>query len=268
MDRGYAAMMLVGSALKGYAIEASDGRIGSVSDFLFDDKTWTIRWMVVDTGGWLPGRKVLVHPSVIDRPDYGLRQISVRLSKEKMKHSPDLLSDAPVSRQMENDLYGYYGWDPFWGGGNYFGAGYPYGMGAAFEPSPYRGQSGLLEAERRGSDHTKGDPHLRSVTELVGYHIQATDGPIGHIENLLVDDTDWDARYLIIDTKNWWPGQHVLMSPYAVRSISWSDRDVTLDVTREQVKGSPAWDPAAMVERDYESRLHGYYGWPGYGWSN
>jgi hypothetical protein len=259
-------MMLVGSALKGFTIEATDGRIGSVSDFLFDEKTWKIRWMVVDTGHWLTGRKVLVHPSAMGRPDYGLGQIAVRLSKEKVKQSPGLLSDAPVSRQMQNDLYGYYGWDPFWGGGSYFGGGYPYGMGAAFEPSPYRSEPGLIEAESSRLSRADGDPHLRSVTEVVGYHIQATDGPIGHIENFLVDDADWGIRYLIIDTKNWWPGQHVLMSPYAVRSISWSGRDVTLDVSLEQVKGAPVWDPAGMVEQDYESRLHGYYGWPGYSW--
>ena len=259
-------MMLVGSALKGFAIEASDGRIGSVSDFLFDDHSWKIRWMVVDTGGWLTGRKVLVHPSAIIQPDYQLGQITVRLTKDKVKHSPGLMSDAPVSRQMENDLHSYYGWDPLWGGGNYFGGGYPYGMGAAFEPSPYRGDAGLLEAERPGSTHSEGDPHLRSLAEIVGYHIQATDGPVGHVENFLVEDTNWGIRYLVIDTKNWWPGQRVLMSPYAVRAMSWSGRDITLDVTRAQVKGAPVWDPAGMINRDEEQRLHGYYGWPGYGW--
>ena len=100
----------------------------------------------------------------------------------------------------------------------------------------------------------------------MGYHIQATDGPIGHVENFLVDDETWGIRYLVIDTKNWWPGQHVLMSPYTVRGISWSDRDVTLDVTCDKIKAGPAWDPAGMIDRNYEERLHGYYGWPGYGW--
>jgi hypothetical protein len=257
-------MMLVGSALKGFAIEASDGKIGTVSDFLFDDKTWRIRWMVVDTGFWLTGRKTLVHPSAMGQPDYRRQEISVRLTKEQVKDSPDILSDAPVSRQMETNLCGYYGWDPLWGGGNYLG-GYSSGMGGAFEPPPYRLDSDLLEADRPDSSLCDGDAHLRSVTAVVGYHIQAADGPIGHVENFLVDGNTWGIRYLIIDTKNWWPGQHVLMSPYAVRGISWADRDVTLDVTRDKVKGSPAWDPAGMINRDYEERLHGYYGWRGYG---
>ena len=242
-------MMLAISALKGFAIEASDGRIGSVSDVLFDDRSWKIRWLVVDTGGWLTGRLILVHPSAIGQPDYRRETLPVRLTKHQIEESPSILLDKPVSQQMETDLYGYYGWDPLWGGGNYFGA-YPY-------------ESEVLESAR---DARHGDPHLRSVTEVTGYHIQASDGSIGHIETILVDDATWGVRYLVIDTKNWWFGQHVLMSPYAVRSVSWSQRDVTLRVTREQVKGSPAWDPADIIDRSYQERLHGYYDWPGYGW--
>jgi hypothetical protein len=181
-----------------------------------------------------------------------------------VKDSPSILSDEPVSQQMETDLYGYYGWDPLWGGGNYFGA-YPYGMGVGSTSMPVAGDVDVLEASRSGSAGG-GDPHLRSVSTVTAYHIQARDGPIGHIETILVDDENWGVRYLVIDTRNWWPGQHVLMSPYAVRAISWSDRDVTLDVTRDQVRGSPAWNPAAAIERAYQERLHGYHGWAGYGW--
>lgn len=258
-------MILVGSALKGFAIEASDGSIGTVSDFLFDDRSWQIRWLVVSTGSWLSGRKILVHPSAIGQSDYQREAVPVRLTKQQVKDSPDILSDAPVSKQMETNLYGYYGWDPLWGGGNYFG-GYTSGMGGAFDPVPPRFDTNLLEADRSSSSLDSGDPHLRSLAEVVGYHIQAKDGPIGHVENFLVDDETWGIRYLIIDTKNWWPGQHVLMSPYAVHGISWSDRDVTLDVTRDKVKNSPTWDPAGMINREYEKHLHTYYGWSGYGW--
>ena len=257
-------MILVGSALKGFAIEASDGKIGTVCDFLFDDRTWKIRWMVVDTGGWLTGRKTLLHPSALGQPDYDRAEIPVRLTKQQVKDSPDILSDAPVSQQMETKLYGYYGWDPLWGGSSFLG-GYSSGMGGAFDPVPYRFDSSVLETDHLPSPDD-GDPHLRSLTAIMGYHIQATDGPIGHIENLLVDDATWGIRYLIIDTKNWWPGQHVLMSPYAVREISWSDRDVMLDVTCAKIKASPAWDPADVINQDYEAQLHGHYGWRGYGW--
>ena len=256
-------MMLVGSALKGFGVDASDGGIGKVGDFLFDGKTWKVRWMVVDTGSWLTGRKILVHPSAIGHADYRRERIPVQLTTRQVKDSPDIRSDAPVSRQMETNLYGHYGWDPLWSGGNYFG-GYASGMGGAFDPVPSRFDSGLLEAERPGPG--EGDPNLRSLTEVVGYHIQAKDGPIGHVENIIIDDESWNIQYLIIDTNNWWPGQHVLMSPHAVRGISWSDRAVTLDVIRDKVKGGPVWNPVAMIDREHQDRLHGYYGWPGYGW--
>jgi hypothetical protein len=108
-------MMLVGSALKGFAIEASDGHIGTVSDFLFEDRTWNIRWMVADTGDWLTERKILVHPSAIGQPDYRRGKIAFQLTKQQIEDSPDILSDAPVSRQMETNIHRHYGWDPLWG---------------------------------------------------------------------------------------------------------------------------------------------------------
>jgi hypothetical protein len=163
---------------------------------------------------------------------------------------------------METSLFGYYGWDPLWGGGNYFGA-YLSGMGRAFDPSPYRFDSNLLEGDRQESSNGNADPHLRNARLVEEYHVQATDGPIGHLENCLVDEATWGIRYLIIETRNWWPGQHVLISPYTVRGINWSDRDVTLDMTSDKIKRSPASNRAAMISKSYEEQLHGYHGWPG-----
>ena len=111
-----------------------------------------------------------------------------------------------------------------------------------------------------------GDPHLRSVAEVTGYHVQARDGAIGHVEDILVDSTGWGLRYLIVDTKNWWFGKHVLISPYAVTRIDWPDRQVLLDIDRDKVKASPPWDPIDEIDEAYERRLHDHYDWPGYGW--
>ncbi|WP_419728880.1 PRC-barrel domain-containing protein [Lichenicola sp.] len=257
-------MMLAISALKGFLVDASDGRIGTISDFLFDDTTWKIRWMVVDTGGWLKGRKILIHPSAISQPNYRREELSVRLTTTQVKESPDILSDQPVSEQMETELYGYYGWDPLWGGTNYFGV-YPFGLASGVTETPGSGDGELLQ-EARADPVPKGDPHLRSVTSVTGYHLQAKDGPIGHIENILVDDATWGIRYFIIDTLNWWPGKHVLLSPYAVRAISWAERNIAVDVTRDQVQGGPVWDPADAINSTFQKSLHRYYGWPSYGW--
>ncbi|AMJ59655.1 PRC-barrel domain-containing protein [Bosea sp. PAMC 26642] len=255
-------MLLAASALKGYAVEAQDGAIGTVKDLQFDDRTWQIRWLVVDTGRWLTERKVLLHPSAIGKIDYGAQTLRVALSRQQVQGSPALSSDLPVSRQHESDLYGYYGWSPLWGG-DLYGSEL---AGAGFGPSRYFGNKELYDDLGLGNHGDSGDPHLRSVSEVKGYHVHATDGDIGHVDNLMIDDGSWGIRYLVLDTSNWWMGKQVLMSPYAVSEISWSQEKVYLDVTRERVKASPAWDPAAMINDIYEKRLHEHYGWSGYGW--
>jgi hypothetical protein len=246
-------MRIVISALKGFAIETSDGPIGTVVDFLFDDSVWKVRWLVVECGSWLKSRRVLIHPSAISYMDLDDQRIEVPLTRSQVRESPTWLSDQPVSRQMENNLYDYYGWDPLWGG-----------SGAIASPlmaPPYLGLSENADVEIRLRD--SGDPHLRSYLEIVGYHIHAIDGGIGHIENFMLDDSDWSLEYFIVDTSNWWLGAHVLIAPSAVTEIEWSDRLVRLNVSREQVKTSPIWDPLVAFNSVYAQRLHRHYGWPG-----
>ena len=254
-------MLRVGSALKGYAIKASDGEIGTVGDLLFDDTTWKIRWLVVDTASWLTGRKVLVHPSAIGKTDYEQRIVSVSLTKAQVKDSPAILMDQPVSRQMQNGLLDYYGWDPLWGGSRF-----ERGTFASPLAATHNLDAALRKATSFETHLADQDPHLRSMVGVTGYHCHASDGAIGHVEDLLLDDAVWDIRYLIIDTRDWWAGQHVLLSPDAVTKISWSNSQVQLNVSRAQVKASPPWDPLSIVEQGYEKQLHVHYGWPGYGW--
>ena len=258
-------MLFAASALKGYAIQAIDGRIGWVEDTLFDDQSWKIRWFVIKTGTWLPGRKVLIHPSAIQQADFGSEVLTVDLSKSQVDSSPGIGQDEPVSRKMESRTFDYYGWNPNWGPSYFAQDGVMMGVAGLPLSSPSMDGAGMREAELHDIIPQDGDPHLRSVAAVTGYRIHATDGMIGHIENLLVDDTDWGIRYLVVDTKNWWLGQHVLLSPYAVRTIDWTEREIVIDVTREVVKGSPPWAPEAIINRAYEHRLHTYYGWPGYG---
>jgi sporulation protein YlmC with PRC-barrel domain len=254
-------MLMAGSALKGYAIEAKDGRIGTVKDVLFDDRTWRVRWLVVDAGTWLTGCKVLIHPSCVLQADYVGQTMPVTLTMAQVKDSPAIQDDLPVSQQVESSLYDYYGWDPVWGG-SVFGGGT---MTQAFG-SPYGAGLALREPVAAEAYREDGDPHLRSVNAVTGYHIHAKDGFIGHAEDFLVDGEHWDIRYLVIDTRNWWPGRHVLMAPGAVTHISWSEQRIELDVSRDQVHESPPWDPADLVDQAYEERLHSHYAWPGYGW--
>jgi len=160
-----------------------------------------------------------------------------------------------VSRQMEHNLYDYYDWDPSVGA-NFFRSG-PVRLDLDEQAVA---EAGVL------TDLEGNDPHLRSLSAVTGYDIQASDGAIGHLENILLEDDVWGIRYLIVDTRNWWFGRHVLISPYAVHDIDWSAHRISLDVSRDKVKASPPWAPLELIDRAYEKRLHRYYDWPGYGW--
>lgn len=180
--------------LNNYKLGARDGEIGEVKEFYFDDQSWTIRYLVADTGGWLSGRQVLISPYALDRANEEEKVIPVDLTRTQIEKSPSLATDRPVSRQYEWDYYSYYGWPAYWGGP------YVWGMGAY----PIRGRSEWSEVSRRAEGE---DPHLRSTKDVTGRDIQARDGEIGHVEDFVIDDETWAIRYLIVDTRNWWPGR-------------------------------------------------------------
>ena len=251
-------MLTNASSITGYAIAASDGELGKVSDFLFDDSSWLIRWLIVDTSHWLTGRKVLLPASALGHPDIGAKKFSVRLTKEQVKGSPDVDSELPVSRQMETNIYDYYGWSPYWGSGLYMGC-FGYGYVGGMTPAPPPLGSRQREEEIARTRHTEGDPHLRSIKAVTGYHIHASDGEIGHVKDFLLEDADWSVRFLVVDTKNWWPGKKVLISPRSAKDIDWSKKLVNLNVDRQKVKDSPAYDESKTVDRAYEKHFHKYY---------
>jgi len=242
------------SAIIGCAIEASDGRLGTVSDLLFEDVSWAIRWLIVDSGNWLPGRKVLLPLSALGQPDRAQRRFPVKLTMQQVKDSPDVDTDQPVSRQIEAHVYNYYGWDPYWSGG-YFPI--DSGMATPFV-APLYGKP--RDPGRADAQPNEGDPHLRSIAVVIGYHIHATDGEVGHVEDFLVDDAGWSIRFIKVDTRNWWPGKKVLIVPRSAREIDWADRLVHLDVSRQKVKGSPSYDPSITVDGAYEEKFLTYYG--------
>ena len=254
-------MLWNASKINGYSLAARDGKIGSIVDLLFDDASWHVRWAVVETGTWLSGRKVLLPTSVLGNRDATEGEFAVDLTMQQMKDSPDIDTERPVSRQMETHVYDHYGWTPYWGNGALLGGigamgGYGYGGGAASQTSDSRRE----EQDEVNAQGEHDDPHLRSVEAVTGYHIHASDGDIGHIEDFLVEDADWGIHYLVVDTKNWWPGKRVLISPRSVQSIEGNDKSVNINVGRDAVKASPAYDVSTIVDPDYENHFNNYYG--------
>jgi sporulation protein YlmC with PRC-barrel domain len=244
-------MLSKAKTLTGYKLHSLDGEIGKVKEFYFDDRHWTIRYLVADTGNWLTGRQVLISPYALGAVNGEEQKITVDLTKKQIEGSPSLNSDKPVSHQFEQAYYGYYGWPSYWNGPYTWGS-YPY-----------------IERNREkwgkpNHGEKAWNRHLRSTHAVSGYHIQALDGEIGHVEDFIIDDETWAIRYLVVGTRNWWPGKKVLVSPQWIERVSWNESKVFVNLDRETIKQSPEYTEDSLLTRDYEIGLHGHYNRKGY----
>ena len=241
-------------SLLGATIEATDGKCGKCCDFLFDDRQFTIRYVVVDTGGFFNRNKVLLSPLAFreaDLANYGER-MPVKLSKQQIEDSPPIDEHAPVSREYEMALAKHYNHDPYWVGSDVWGFGpYPIAM-----PAPSQTEE-LADEFREISEH-----HLHSAHEIMSYQISAEDGDIGSVSDFIVETRVWRVRYFVVDTGSWLPGKKVLLAPRWEKLIRWEDKSVSFNLTREKIKNSPEFDPRAPVNVDYDGVLHDYYGVP------
>jgi len=258
------------SDLEGYAIRATDGPIGEVTDFYFDDTAWVIRYLVVDTGRWLSSRKVLISPISIEKSNRAERTFPVSITREQVKNSPSVDTDKPVSRQHEMQHLTYYGYPFYWGGAGFWGPGiYPsmkaMGISYAGAASEYQtAPASQAQLAREAKQHENDDAHLRSGEAVMKYHIEASDGGIGHVQGLLIDEETWAIRYLIVDTSNWWLGHQVLIAPQWIKHVSWPDHTVSVSLTRQAVKDAPPYSSAMTLDRDREIGLHKHYERIGY----
>ncbi len=229
------------SSLIGYSLGATDGEIGKVDEFYFDDKNWSIRYLIVETGSWLNGRKVLIAPQSVKSTDSDAKEFFVNLSKELIKTSPDIDTDKPVSSQQEISLYGHYAWDRYGGGGFYAGGSAP------FLNTPLIIDEKVFKEADNNDDRKDDDLHLRSTNALTGYHIHATDGDIGHVNDFIIDDKTWEVLYFVIDTHNWFGGKKVLVNVKHITDIQWENSKIILDISMEGVKECEVFD-----ESDYD----------------
>lgn len=244
-------MLIKSKRIKGYKLNAIDGEIGSVKEFYFDDRFWTVRYLIANTGSWINNRQVLISPYFLESVNQASEVINVNLTKQQIEDSPTIDNDKPVSRQFEESYAGYYGSPFYWGGPHMWGT------------LPY-----LVREREKWNEPLRQEnswnPNLRSSKEVIGYNIQATDDEIGHVDDFIIEDETWAIRYMIVDTRNWWPGKKVLISPAWIDRISWDDSKVFVTLTRDAIKQAPEYDEDIELSRDYESNLHRYYNRQGY----
>jgi sporulation protein YlmC with PRC-barrel domain len=245
------------SDLQGYTIHATNGDIGTLRTLYFDEEEWGVANFVIDTGKWITGKHVLVSPEVLGQPDMNRKHLSVNLTREEIQDCPEINTPETASGPYTGVVHTRSRRPVFWSSDPFVldslaarPGGSPLPAQPPMHPAP-------VTEEVRG-------PVLHSSRKIIGYNIQARDGGMGHVEDFLIDTDTWHIRYMVIDTKNWWPGKKVLVSPQWIQAIHWDDAYVTVDLTRDQIKTSPEYDPSKPIPRDYESRLHDHYGRPVY----
>jgi hypothetical protein len=251
--------------LKACTIHTDDEDIGAVKDLYFDDLSTAIRYFVVDTGHWLPGRKVLLAPAALRHVDEAESTLNTVLTRQQIEDSPGVEEDRPVSRQEEIRLHAHYGWDPYWlippsaaGIAPYWG-----GFGAAgLPPIETRPGRGAAEEEALLAEQAKGDAHLRSANEVRGYEVEARNGDVGRVDDFLVDEEHWAIAFLVVETGSWLSSRPILLAPAWLEGIDWANRQITVGLDKEQIRSSPAYEHGTVVDREYQRRLFAHYDRP------
>lgn len=251
--------------LEGYSIGATDGTIGQVKDFYFDDESWVIRYLVVATDERFSHKKVLISPISIGRPNWSEKSLPASITQAQVRSSPDIDTHKPVSRQHEMGYLGYYGYPNYWGGGGLWGGGlYPdmlqAGLGGGGAGLGKHDPVGRATLRSRAARHPHDDSHLRSGNAVMRYYVHATDGDIGHVQGMLVDEETWAIRYVIVNTSNWWLGHEVLIAPEWIDDVYWAESKLEVALTRQSVKDAPIYDSKAAFGPEKETTLHEHYG--------
>jgi uncharacterized protein YrrD len=238
-------MMRTVNELIKLSLRAVDGEIGAVEDVYFDDEQWKIRYFIVDTGKWLPGRLVLISPVSLMRVDWEKKGIDVDMTRQKVKDSPDVDTKMPISRREQIEYHRHFGWPHYWPSSGVLGPGMAAGSATEAPMVP----PGLPEGAELEEEISEEEAHLRSAVEVIGYGIRAQDGDIGQVSDLLVKENNWSIQALVVDTSSWWSGSEVVIPPGSVSSIDWAGQLVTVDLTRRQIKERPEFDRSTLRGR-------------------
>jgi len=235
----------------GYELLIEGKSVGNCKDLLFDDDCWTIRYLLADTGKWLFDKKVLISPLMISNPDWSARIINLNISKEQLEDCPSQTVDEPVSREYEEKINQFFGYPSYWSSNGLWGhAAFPTDLSISLASEFDEDIPNLLKLMIDEKNH------LRSFKKVKGYSINALNGDIGHLEDIIVDDQTWALRYIVVDTRNWFPGgKKVMLSLNWVEAISWLNSNFSVNLSKEKIKESPEFDPGKPIKSKYEKRL-------------
>jgi sporulation protein YlmC with PRC-barrel domain len=230
-------------------IYGNDGRLGTVRELYFDDHNWTVRYLLIKSGGWLMGREVHIATSAIADIDDENASMRINLQRKQIEQSPTIDQANSISRQYEETYYNHFQWHPYWqpdtpewGNPIHFLDDETMIINKPLLPEPLK------------------QSHLRSSAEVIGYEMHAKDGAIGHLDDLIVHDDDWVIRYVQVDTRNRWTGKKMLVPTDRIHQIDWANRSVEVSLTRQAIESAPSYDPSNLITPDYEVELSNHYG--------
>lgn len=245
--------------LEGFSIHGRDADLGKAKDFYFDQHRFVLRYIVVDTGGWLKHEQTLISTDAFEKINYENKEILVDLSTEELEEGPGIDKNKPVSKVMEEKVVKHFDWPLYWTA-PHPSDGPAIQAGNAMREKLFKFDE--LTDEEKQAEEEEIESNLRSLNEIRGYHIQAQDKEFGHLEDLFVDEENWMIRYLLIDTRNILPGKDVLIAPEWIRNISWNKEKIYVNKTKEEIKNAPEYKEEKsdyLVDREYEEDLYNHY---------
>jgi hypothetical protein len=220
-------------ALKSYEIVGSDGELGKLDDFFFDDVEWTVRELLMHTGNWYEGMSVLILPHSVTSIDDRERKIRVSLSRQQIEDAPvaPLDADGLLSRHYEAMIYDFYLMPYYWLG--------PYVWGPATLPTVTPNAEMTRGAEELARLRESQQSHLRRFNIVNGFSIRCVDGAMGDVEDMIFDASSWTIQYLVVDTRKYLLGKNVLVPPSAIKELNWFEATIYLDMTKADLEALP-----------------------------
>lgn len=240
--------------LVGFDVFAEDEKLGEIHDIYFEDSGWKAKYAIVQSGERLLGERFIIAMEVLGETYWESGRVDADISKEEIENRPKVSFAEPVSREELSKIHQHYQWTPI----------RPTG-GATQSPvfGPYPILPPTADIAERKKLQEEGEANLRSVEEVEGYEIECEDDCIGSVQGFFANE-DWTIRYLLVDIGRWISKKKVLVAPDWVSQIDWFEGEITIDLTKDQIRNSPQYDSSEPPSREYEIALYDFYHQPGY----
>jgi len=201
--------LLLARNLYGTSVDASDGRLGNIIDFLFDDQRWHVGHLVLNAGRWLRRRRVTLPYDTIVMKDWSDRHVFIEgLTRQQIRISPATETRVPISLHESLAEVTIMDWDT-------------YLVNTTFTDHPWQ---------------ISDDPHIHNTRDVVGYHVQGSDGPIGYVSDFVINDESWSVSDLVVNMRNWLPGRQILIPTAHIEEVRGANRSMRISLSRKSIR--------------------------------